>query len=362
MKFGALKTYVEEGTTTGGIAYGKVGKKIGSGGSDAVIFEIQKLLEPVLVKTDSGTGYTLVRSAEPMIVKVPKVSEFDSTSLKGVIKEARILAALGRHPNIVGLIDAHVHGVNRIFLFLEKGYEDLKSCVTKKQSLSPPQIRKYAMGILAGIDHMHQRRVYHLDMKPENVILCQADTPKIIDFGLSKTRILYSKEDMFKETWYLYGTKEYRPPESWTKGTEGWANGAVAKETDLSKRDSFAVGMTIFNALLIPYYGWKLFEIKTIDPEPQDIIVERSNHFNKLVRDETNRKKLISDGLLILADAASGLIEENQEIRLTCGQALEFLKADRKQLRHEHTSNRGDVLTAKKELNYLRDQLKKSRD
>ncbi|MCX5846365.1 MAG: protein kinase [Deltaproteobacteria bacterium] len=355
MKFGALKTYVEDGTTTGGIAYGKVGKKIGTGGSDAVIFEIQKLLEPVLIKNTAGAGYTIVRPAEPMIVKVPKYSKDDPTSLKGVIKEARILAALGRHPNIVGLIDAHVHGVNRIYLFLEKGYEDLKSCITKKLSLSPPQIRKYAMGILAGIDHMHQRRVYHLDMKPENVILCQADTPKIIDFGLSKTRIIDSKEDMFDETWYLYGTKEYMPPESWNIG-------AILKETDLIKRDSFAVGMTIFNALLCPYCGWKAFEVKAGLGESPDIVLQRSHHLMKLVRDAANRKKLTSDGLLILADAASGLIEDKPEIRLTCGQALEFLKADRKQLRQEHTSNRSDVLTAKKEYNYLRDQLKKSGD
>jgi len=359
MKFGMLKDGAEgpevEGKTTGGIKYSHVGKKIGSGGSDAVIFEIQKLLEPVLVKNTAGAGYTLVRPAEPMVVKVPKYDKDNTDSLKGVIKEARILAALGRHPNIVGLIDAHVHGVNRIYLFLEKGYEDLKSCKTKKQPLSPPHIRKYAMGILAGIDHMHQRRVYHLDMKPDNVIICQADTPKIIDFGLSKTRILYSKEDMFNETWSMYGTKEYRPPEYWTER-------AISKETDLSKTDSFAVGMTIFNALLSPYCGWKEFVVKSSDPEPKDIIVKRGNHFNKLVRDEANRKKLISAGLLILADAASGLIEDNPEIRLTCGQALEFLKADRKQLRQEHTSNRNDVLTAKKEYNFLRDQLKKRGD
>ena len=75
-----------------------------------------------------------------------------------------------------------------------------------------------------------------------------------------------------------------------------------------------------------------------------------------------NRKKLINAGLLILADAASGLIEDNPEIRLTCGQGPEFLKTDRKQLRQEHTSNRNDVLTAKKEYNYLKDQLKKRGD
>jgi len=53
------------------------------------------------------------------------------------------------------------------------------------------------------------------------------------------------------------------------------------------------------------------------------------------------------------------LIEEKPEIRLACGQALEFLNTDRKQLRYEHTSNSGDVLTEYEEHSYLRDQLKK---
>jgi len=215
------------------------------------------------------------------------------------------------------------------------------------------------VGILAGINHMHQRRVYHLDMKPDNVIICQADTPKIIDFGLSKYRILgESKKDMFADVqWSGYGTKGYISPESWDQG-------AISKEDDLAKRDSYAVGMTIFNALLFPYCKWKEFDDSiTGDTDSKNLSVKRIDHIIKLVRDEANRKKLIREGLLTLADAASGLIEKNREIRLTCGDALAFLKADRKQQRRQElTSNRNDVLTAQTEHNYLRGQIKKLRD
>jgi len=360
-----LPTYVDEGPsiygrTEAGTTYSKTGKKIGKGGSDTVIFEVQKLLEPILErKAGGGIGHKLVRPAEPMVVKVPKFHEFDDFPYRDLIREARILAALGRHRNIVGLIDAHLHSARRLFLFLEKGYVDLGAYRPEKKKnmrpLRPPLIRKYTAGILAGIDHMHQRRIYHLDMKPENVIICKADTPKIIDFGLSKTRILDSKKEMFDEEWGAYGTKGYMPPESWTAG-------AVSKESDLIKRDSYAVGMTIFEALLAPYCNWKELKIKSAVLEGPKLIGKRIKHWQELARNEANRKKLSRAGLLIVADAALGLIEEDPEIRLTVGQALEFIKIDLKQRRRERTMDRDDTLTSMREYHYLRDQLKKSRD
>ena len=365
MKFGLPKDWSEgpevRGRTTGGITYSEVGNKIGKGGSGTVIFEIQKLLEPILIKQKSGTGFTLVRPSEPMIVKVPKYSKDDPTTLKGVIREARILGTLGRHPHIVGLIDAHVHGPGRIYLFLEKGYADFMSFMTPKPALNPPQIRKYAMGILSGIDHMHQRRIYHLDMKPENVILCQGDTPKIIDFGNAKTRIIDSKDDMFGPmAWSQYGTKGYIPPESWKPGS-------MVIETDFIKRDAYAVGMTLFDALLTPYYGWPAFPMPGGPWLNEKFILEHIQHFHKLVRKEGNRKRLIEDRLLVLADAASGMIDPDPKVRLTVTEAWEFMKADQKQHRKEQlTSYRQEDLTSTKtiltEYQYLKDQLKKSQE
>jgi serine/threonine protein kinase len=235
---------------------------------------------------------------------------------------------------------------------------DLKGRKDKTPALTRGQVIKYAMDILTGIDHMHQRRIYHMDMKPENVVLCKGDIAKIIDFGFSKTRILEeSKKDMFDDVqWSGIGTKGYISPESWNQG-------AISKEDDLAKRDSYAVGMTIFNALLSPYCKWKEFDDSiTGDTDSKILSGRRIDHLIKLLRDEANRKKLLSDGLLILADAASGLIEENPKIRLTCRQALEFLKADRKQHRQVQMSGSKDALTSLKELHFVRDRLKKSRD
>lgn len=41
----------------------------------------------------------------------------------------------------------------------------------------------YIAQILQGLDYLHSRRILHLDIKPENVIVTHVNVIKIIDFG-----------------------------------------------------------------------------------------------------------------------------------------------------------------------------------
>lgn len=326
----------------GGATFGRIVKKIGKGGSNAIIFEILKQLDEIKI---GGKNFE-----EPVAVKVGSIGNLDAglnkDAVNDLIKEVRVLALLGKHSNIVGLVDT-VIAENRLCFFMELG-TSLKDRTA--QNFRSRDAVRLAQDILDGISHMHSRRTYHLDMKRENVIVCMGDKAKIIDFGLAKSKTLESKEKMLDETWSRYGTVGYIPPESFD-------NKAYKKEDDLEKRDAFAVGMTIFTGLLGPYYGWN--EIPTANlGEPPNVIKNRIKHYQNLVRNEQNRKNLIRDRLLILADAASGMIEADPKIRLAVKDALEFVKADRKQHRQAQMSDGPSAVTAKKEFNYFKSQLK----
>ncbi|VAI14874.1 unnamed protein product [Triticum turgidum subsp. durum] len=41
-------------------------------------------------------------------------------------------------------------------------------------------------GICGGLHYLHESRIFHLDLKPENVLLDNNTVPKITDFSLSR--------------------------------------------------------------------------------------------------------------------------------------------------------------------------------
>lgn len=336
-------------TGEGGAKFGRIVKKIGKGGSDTLIFEIMQKLEPIKAGEEA--------SEDPVAVKVAGtdiVTKKDS--IADLIKEARVLALLGKHPNIVRLVDTAL-AENRLCLFMEMGIGDLTHL--DKDSLTKELVLTYARGILAGIAHMHKCRVFHLDMKPQNVIICKGGFAKIIDFGLCRGIILQTKTERFEVPghWASFGTNGYISPESWD-----WGTSDIANEIDLAKRDSYAVGMTIINGLLGPYL--EMDEVKVNFGEQQHHVLNRIKVWKDRLRDKSVTEDLRKEGLLDLAEAVIGLIEEDPQQRLTVERVAEFLKADRKKLRREHMRDSQDSLTAfqtsMKEYKYLKEQLKKS--
>lgn len=169
---------------------------------------------------------------------------------------------------------------------------------------------------------MHKYRVYHLDMKPENVIICKGNSAKIIDFGLSRGHVLQTKTERLAEAdWSSMGTTGYIGPESWDWGMQDKA----VNDVDLAKRDSYAVGMTIIDGLLSPFLG-SGFEVVKLDlyygRERKPDITNRTKIWKDRLRGDAARTILKQEGLLDLAEAALGLIEDNPSRRLTVQDAL----------------------------------------
>lgn len=45
----------------------------------------------------------------------------------------------------------------------------------------------YLVQILQGVEYLHSRRVLHLDLKPDNIIVTNLNTIKIVDFGSAQS-------------------------------------------------------------------------------------------------------------------------------------------------------------------------------
>jgi serine/threonine protein kinase len=105
------------------------------------------------------------------------------------LREAQAVSSV-RHPNVVPLYD---YGEADGWFFLVLEYIPGG---TLKKRLGEPLPLRVAAGLLetiaGGVEHLHGRRVLHLDLKPSNILLdCDQNapwdrvTPRISDFGLA---------------------------------------------------------------------------------------------------------------------------------------------------------------------------------
>lgn len=52
---------------------------------------------------------------------------------------------------------------------------------------SEDDVVTYIVQVLQGLDYLHNRRILHLDIKPDNIIITYMNVVKIIDFGSAQT-------------------------------------------------------------------------------------------------------------------------------------------------------------------------------
>lgn len=143
-----------------------------------------------------------------------------------------------------------------------------------KQKINAYQKTKIAFEIAEGMEYLHSKRVIHRDLKTKNVLL-EGDTPKITDFGYSRTDLSLTMTNQI-------GTKNYMSPEIILGGDYSFA-------TDVF---SYALVLWELYAGIIPY-SWvenKIEdEITSNAPLPYDKPI--SQELGDLIEDAKNIDK-----------------------------------------------------------------------
>ncbi|KFR17444.1 Cyclin-dependent kinase 3, partial [Opisthocomus hoazin] len=102
------------------------------------------------------------------------------------IREISLLKEL-KHPNIVRLLDV-IDSERKLCLVFEYLNQDLKQYMDSCQNGQLPLglVKNYLFQLLQGVNFCHVHRVIHRDLKPQNLLINEAGTIKLADFGLAR--------------------------------------------------------------------------------------------------------------------------------------------------------------------------------
>jgi serine/threonine protein kinase len=207
----------------------RVIRHLGTGGVGAV-YLVERLV-----------GGVIQRSA----LKVLSHQASDSSFLERFQREQHILASLD-HPNITRMVDAGLSDSSEPYLVMEyvDGVHLDMHCDDRK--LGIPARLKLFLSLCEAIAYAHRSLIVHLDLKPSNILVSEADaTVKVLDFGTSK---LISSDGSLTTT--VMATPAYASPEQLrneavTTSCDMYALGAILYELLAGRRPNFDRSVSI---------------------------------------------------------------------------------------------------------------------
>ncbi|XP_074523985.1 obscurin [Halichoeres trimaculatus] len=129
---------------------------------------------------------TLCRDAETSQVFAAKITPYQAEQRQLVLREYQLLRRL-HHPHLVQLHTAYI--TPRYLVLVEElcpGKELLYS-LSMRDLYSETQVAELLFQVLSAVDYLHSRRVIHLDLKSDNMLVDDGNHLKIIDFGSAQS-------------------------------------------------------------------------------------------------------------------------------------------------------------------------------
>ena len=125
------------------------------------------------------------------IVAIKKIEKIVNDTEQDVNNtEISIMKQLIDKPNIIKFYGVYDNPINKLIV-MEYATSDLfikieNTIKNKNKGLNITECIKILKQVLIGIDILHEKKIVHLDIKPENILIMSDGTYKIADFGLSK--------------------------------------------------------------------------------------------------------------------------------------------------------------------------------
>src|SRR5579884_2479051 len=117
-------------------------------------------------------------------IKVIDTDSWEDAAIQRLKQEFEIADRLKHIPGVVEIY--HVHPEDPYFFIIMELMEHNLAGRLQKSRVSFNQGLKWAIDLCETLQQVHQKRIIHCDIKPQNILLNQADSIKFCDFGVAR--------------------------------------------------------------------------------------------------------------------------------------------------------------------------------
>jgi serine/threonine-protein kinase len=174
-------------------------------------------------------------------------------------REGKTAGAL-THANIVTVYDIG-EDLGMSYIVMEFVEGATLTARMKKQRFNIAQVKHVVYHVALALEHAHESGIFHRDVKPDNIMVGNTGTVKVMDFGIAR-----AVDSTLTKTGSVMGTPAYMSPEQ-----------AEGKKID-GRSDIFSLGVILYELLTgrKPFQGDTfpslMFAIMREDPPPPTLV------------------------------------------------------------------------------------------
>lgn len=232
-------------------------------------------------------------------------------------REAKAIAALGKHPNIVQIYAWGEHNEYSYFALEYVQSSVLDMMEEHAEGLPVHDALRIIAQCAEGLSYAHKKGILHRDVKPANILIEEEDgSAKIADFGLA--RLSESSQNKLTIEGAVSGSPPYMSPEQ-------------AKGIRLDERsDIFSLGVTLYQLLC----GQRPFDGATFSEVMDRIINDNPTPLKD--------RKSLSPGILAIVDKS--MAHKPEDRFQTAGEFAKCLRRALRELEHSGSVSSADIV------------------
>ena len=240
---------LQPGTLLQGGKY-RIERVLGQGGFGITYLAMQtSLMRKVAIKElfIGGSGQAINGRRGNMVIVTNSANKTSFAQQVQKFKKEAIRLANLNHPNLVKVHDCFEENGTVYYVMDYIEGESLRTKLNRQGPLSEAVVLQYLRQLIPALEVAHNQSIWHLDIKPENIMVDKNDHVYLIDFGASKH---IEQSGTLTTSLALAYTPGYCPPELTDLVYESQDDGLLEALREIGPwTDIYSLGATMYNLL-----------------------------------------------------------------------------------------------------------------